>query len=125
MAMSVGIMSDPDTTYASDSDDSYSEDKFLAPRRRSSTCSAKSQPTVIIDARRAGNWTRFINHSCDSRADFRVCRVGGMRVMVIEASRNIPAGVELTVNYGEECYGKESRNVCFCGAKKCVGRDRR
>jgi hypothetical protein len=133
MTMPVGISSDPDSPYPSDgdsddSDDSYTEGPPPSSRRSSKTATTtyvSSEVCVMIDAQRAGNWTRFINHSCQPLAHFRMCRVGKMRVMVVRAARNIPAGVELTVGYGEKYYGRHTRHICHCGAKKCVSKDRK
>lgn len=86
---------------------------------------APVEETVMIDGEKNGNWTRFINHSCAPHCDFRVRRVGMMRIMTVEAIRNIPAGVELTVSYGLSYYGPESNKICYCGTKKCVSRDRK
>lgn len=48
---------------------------------------------ISIDARRTGNWTRFINHSCDSHTEFALYRVGTTRIMAIKAVKDVPAGV--------------------------------
>jgi hypothetical protein len=81
--------------------------------------------TVFIDGEKWGNWTRFINHSCEPHAVFRIRRVGDMRIMTVEAIRDISAGEELTVDYGDEYYGLKTLKVCCCGTKNCVGRKRR
>jgi SET domain-containing protein len=81
--------------------------------------------TVLIDAAHKGNWTRFINHSCNAYAIFHQTRVGDTTVMIVEAVRDVPAGVELTVNYGLDYYGPKSKRVCHCGADNCVGTQRR
>jgi hypothetical protein len=138
MTVPIDLASDPDSPCPSDddSDDSYPEQQFptLPPwfhntRSRSrDTATTKPdpsvQPTVMIDAQRAGNWTRFINHSCEPHAQFRIARVGDMHVMIVEAARNIPAGVELTVDYGSDYYGVSSWRTCHCGARKCVSKAR-
>ncbi|KAF2730379.1 SET domain-containing protein, partial [Polyplosphaeria fusca] len=77
---------------------------------------------AMIDANEKGNWTRFINHSCDPWTSFCVRRVGDTRIMTVEAARDIPAGIELTVSYGVEYYGPETGKICQCGAVNCVGR---
>ncbi|KAI8940986.1 hypothetical protein NX059_002235 [Plenodomus lindquistii] len=82
------------------------------------------EETIMIDGEKQGNWTRFINHSCAPHCHFRVRRVGTMRIMTIEAIRNIPAGVEMTVSYGESYYGPQSSRICRCGTKNCVSRER-
>ncbi|KAF1971765.1 SET domain-containing protein [Bimuria novae-zelandiae CBS 107.79] len=81
-------------------------------------------PSVYIDAKKKGNWTRFINHSCEADCVFRIMRVGGVRVMVVEAVRDVRGGEELSVDYGREYYGVETRLRCACGARGCVERKR-
>ncbi|KAH7122428.1 hypothetical protein B0J11DRAFT_551077 [Dendryphion nanum] len=80
---------------------------------------------VIVDAADRGNWTRFINHSCSSYTQYRVKRVGNVRIMAIEVVRDIPKGAEITVNYGPEYYSAKSEKVCMCGAGNCVSNRRR
>jgi hypothetical protein len=131
MTVPIGIASELDSPCQSDddSDDSYTEKPFPSPPRSRVTAATKpdssSQLSVMVDSQRVGNWTRFINHSCESHAHFRMARVGDMRVMVVEAARNIPAGVELTVHYGPGYYGVSSTRICHCGARKCVSKDRK
>ncbi|KAF1915685.1 hypothetical protein BDU57DRAFT_427624, partial [Ampelomyces quisqualis] len=86
----------------------------------SSTADLAADAAIIIDGRLKGNWTRFINHSCDSHACFKSCRVGDMRIMAVCAVKAIPAGVELTVDYGKGYYGPQTKKICKCGAKNCV-----
>jgi hypothetical protein len=124
----VGILSDPESPCPSDRD---SDGEYL-PQSRSrrthleaSSNAGDETETVYIDASRQGNWTRFINHSCEPHAEFRVCRVGGMRVMAVETIRDIPKGVELMVNYGKDYYGPDTRKTCHCGTANCVGTGRR
>ncbi|KAF2854173.1 SET domain-containing protein [Plenodomus tracheiphilus IPT5] len=81
-----------------------------------------TEKTVMIDGEKQGNWTRFINHSCAPYCNFRVRRVGTMRIMTVEATRIVPAGVELTVSYGNLYYRPDSYNNCSCRAKNCVSR---
>ena len=72
---------------------------------------------VMIDARTVGNWTRFINHSCDAYTGFLARRVGPVRISVIQATKYIPADVELTVDYGR---GYFKYKTCLCGAVNCL-----
>ncbi|KAH7087515.1 hypothetical protein FB567DRAFT_346852 [Paraphoma chrysanthemicola] len=81
--------------------------------------------TVLIDASRRGNWTRFINHSCKPYTEFRMRRVGDVRIMDVEAVRRIPVGVELTVDYGGSYYGVDTRRRCRCGVRGFVSAKRR
>lgn len=83
--------------------------------------SQTAEETILIDASMKGNWTRFINHSCDAYATFCVRRVGNVRIMAVEAVKDIPANVELTIDYGPEYYGMNTSKICQCGAQSCVG----
>jgi hypothetical protein len=124
----VGIASDPESPYPSDQD---SDEEYLPrpqarrTRSRASNILSHVTETICIDANRQGTWTRFINHSCEPHAEFRVCRVGSMRVMAVEAIRDIPEGVELMVNYGKDYYGPDTRKICHCATANCVGKARR
>ena len=76
----------------------------------------------VIDALYGGNSSRWINHSCDPNceADEENDRI------FIKALRNIPAGQELSYDYGliiDEPYTKKlkAEYPCWCGAKNCRG----
>ncbi|KAF1851182.1 SET domain-containing protein [Cucurbitaria berberidis CBS 394.84] len=117
----------PESLNDSDSDNDYNQTELLPPSPSSpssSTTSVSAGESVMIDASRKGNWTRFINHSCKAHCDYRVCRVGNIRMIVVEAVKDIPPGVELTVNYGLDYYGPNTTKICHCGARKCVSRSR-
>ncbi|KAF2463694.1 SET domain-containing protein [Lindgomyces ingoldianus] len=81
----------------------------------------KAGDTVIIDGRGKGNWVRFVNHNCSPCCMFRIRRVGDVRIMVVEAVRDISVGAELSVDYGRNYYGEETVRSCKCGARNCVG----
>ncbi|KAF2259603.1 hypothetical protein CC78DRAFT_585769 [Lojkania enalia] len=55
-----------------------------------SGCRGKRTESIIIDAKRYGNWTRFINCWCEPYATFAVKRVAGTRIMAVEAVRDVP-----------------------------------
>lgn len=69
-----------------------------------------------LDGRTRRNIARLINHSCAPN-----CRAETIRGRIwIIAQRDIPAGSELTFDYGysyKECRG----HPCRCGAKNCAG----
>lgn len=54
-----------------------------------------------IDAVLRGNFTRFINHSCDANTKFRHMQLGQKIVTTVEAAKNIPFGTIITVEYGK------------------------
>lgn len=76
---------------------------------------------ACIDSLRMGNWTRFINHSCDSNADFAVVRIGEELRYIVKAKRHIRKGQQVTVHYGEDYWKHRNRDDvwCGCGVKDC------
>ena len=69
-----------------------------------------------LDGNVAWNPARFINHSCDPNCD---AEVDDGRIWII-ARRDIPAGEEITFNYGYDLEDYKDY-VCNCGATNCVG----
>lgn len=69
-----------------------------------------------IDASNSTDPLRFTNHSCAPNAVLRI-RQGRVEFY---AMRDVAAGEELTVNYGETHH--EGRLACRCGAPGCAGR---
>ena len=76
---------------------------------------------VLIDSQREGNWTRFVNHSCNPSAGFRQLVIGGRRRVMIEAVRDIQIFEELTVHYGPD-YWTGQEQLCRCGAAVCISK---
>lgn len=77
---------------------------------------------ITVDACTRGNWTRFINHSCDAYTAFEARRVGGTRITGVVAVKSVPAGVELTIDYG---YGYFRDMACRCRAATCPEKRKR
>jgi uncharacterized protein len=69
-----------------------------------------------IDFSRSADPMRYTNHSC--RPNARLCIRQGR--VEFYALRDIAAGDEITVNYGQTHH--EGRLACRCGAPGCVGR---
>jgi uncharacterized protein len=69
-----------------------------------------------IDFSRSADPMRYTNHSC--RPNARLCIRQGR--VEFYALRDINAGDEITVNYGETHH--EGRLACRCGAPGCIGR---
>jgi SET domain-containing protein len=69
-----------------------------------------------LDATESPRGFRFINHSCDPNTYFRCTPTRAE----IYARRDIAAGEELTVDYGESHHNGRLR--CACGASSCRGR---
>lgn len=69
-----------------------------------------------LDGRTTRNLARLINHSCAPN-----CRAEAVRGHIwIVARRDIPAGAELTFDYGFSL-AEGKQHPCRCGAKRCVG----
>lgn len=64
-----------------------------------------------------GNWTRFINHSCESSTYFEATVIGKFATTLITADRDISIFEEITVDYGP---GYWSNRKCLCGSANCV-----
>uniref|UniRef100_A0A8C3YT63 Nuclear receptor binding SET domain protein 2 n=1 Tax=Catagonus wagneri TaxID=51154 RepID=A0A8C3YT63_9CETA len=64
----------------------------------------------IIDAGPKGNYSRFMNHSCQPNCETLKWTVNG----------DTRVGTELTFNYNLDCLGNE-KTVCRCGASNCSG----
>ena len=67
-----------------------------------------------IDARRAGNHTRFVNHHCRPNAEARRAVVGGRRMIRFRARRAIGPGEQVFISYGR---GYFQDMDCLCDAK--------
>ncbi|XP_029448352.1 histone-lysine N-methyltransferase NSD2 [Rhinatrema bivittatum] len=74
----------------------------------------------IIDAGPKGNYSRFMNHSCQPNCDTQKWTVNGDTRVGLFAVCDIPAGTELTFNYNLDCLGNE-KTICRCGAANCSG----
>jgi len=77
-----------------------------------------------IDATRAGNGARYINHSCAPNCESRVQRsgvAGKAGRIFIDALRDIRPGEELTYDYKFEEEPPEKKIPCRCGAATCRG----
>ncbi|AWP16004.1 putative histone-lysine N-methyltransferase NSD2 [Scophthalmus maximus] len=74
----------------------------------------------IIDAGPKGNYSRFMNHSCQPNCETQKWTVNGDTRVGLFAVCDIPAGTELTFNYNLDCLGNE-KLVCRCGAPNCSG----
>ena len=66
-----------------------------------------------VDGSRGGNGTQYINHRCEPNCFMRVTRGH----IIIYALRDIEAGEELTLDYGET-YHDDSK-LCRCGSPNC------
>jgi SET domain-containing protein len=71
-----------------------------------------------IDARRRGNWARFINHSCDPNCQTQKWMVNGEVRIGIFTMRDVLEGEELTFDYQFERFGSKKQR-CLCGSANC------
>ncbi|XP_015685997.1 histone-lysine N-methyltransferase NSD3-like, partial [Protobothrops mucrosquamatus] len=74
----------------------------------------------IIDAGPKGNYSRFMNHSCNPNCETQKWTVNGDVRVGLFALGDIPTGMELTFNYNLDCLGN-GRTECHCGAENCSG----
>lgn len=66
---------------------------------------------LTIDGQARSNTARYINHSCKPNADPEIRN----RRIFIMALKNIPAGEEITYNYGEEYWNEHiGKDGCRC-----------
>lgn len=72
----------------------------------------------IINARHYGNWTRYINHSCDPNTEFASMLIGRKQRALIKTLRDVAMFEELTVNYGDD-YWVHRDFLCRCGSPNC------
>jgi hypothetical protein len=92
------------------------------------TLQMKSSPVgevnsvVLIDAKRAGNITRFLNHSCEPAARFEEVANGRLRAVVVVTNRAIHEGEEVTVDYGSDLAGRECVSLNILTTCGCAGR---
>lgn len=73
---------------------------------------------LYVDASAGGNWTWFMNHSCEPNCAFaRALRCGHTRVIYARTRRDIQAGEQLFVDYGRDCF---EDTECRCGSGRCL-----
>jgi SET domain-containing protein len=77
---------------------------------------------TVIDGKRGGNESRYINHSCDPNCE---AIIEGPHIFIY-AKKNIQPGAELTYDYQYERrpdHTKEDEEFykCLCGTAKCRG----
>ena len=73
---------------------------------------------IAVDSAVNGNWTRYINHSCDYNTEFAPVKIGQRKHLAIKARREIGFGEAITVNYGDE-YFPEMLFNCACYVETC------
>lgn len=77
-----------------------------------------SPPMAYISSEFVGNWTRFVNHSCDASTHFEMKVVGRRWRAMIIATRDVAIFEELTIDYGSG-YWIDGQRLCKCGSDYC------
>ncbi|OCH88882.1 SET domain-containing protein [Obba rivulosa] len=90
----------------------------------------------LVDAYHVGNFTRYLNHSCDPNCFLNPCYINESNIdkplLAIFTLRDVEPGEELCFSYyglddedeGNKTFSKDDAVYvkCECGAKKCRGR---
>ncbi len=71
-----------------------------------------------IDSAHLGNWTRFMNHSCDANVTYDLINLGQRWTTVCKTTRIVKFQDEMMTDYGDQ-YFIYRNLVCRCGSKKC------
>ncbi|KAK0458266.1 uncharacterized protein EV420DRAFT_1544608 [Desarmillaria tabescens] len=77
-----------------------------------------------VDSTLYGNWTRFLNHSCDPTLQiYQVVYDTIFEVFTVISLVAFDAGTEFTFDYCPSAAGKKRKggNRCLCGASNCRG----
>lgn len=78
------------------------------------------KPNYFIDARHKANISRYINHSCEPNCCVDMWNVGGRIRVGIFSTVDIPAGTELSFDYGWTLNDRPPTK-CYCGTPSCRG----
>jgi hypothetical protein len=92
--------------------------EYVYPLTQRNDC-FRGQDLCTVSPHQFGNWTRYINHSCEPSTSFTIRTIGNRVVTTVEALRDIKAFEELTVDYGAN-YWKSKKDTCKCGAPSCI-----
>ncbi|KAL8691085.1 MAG: hypothetical protein Q9218_003612 [Villophora microphyllina] len=78
-----------------------------------------SKDAILIDAQLHGNWTRYINASCNPSLKFVPAIVGKRYRMMVVATRDIDVFEELTIGYGDGYWLGPDAPMCECNESNC------
>lgn len=67
----------------------------------------------IIDAGNMGNWTRFMNSSCNPNVGECIMQIGKVRVIAFFANKTLKNGDELCIYYGDDYFTGHGM-MCSC-----------
>ncbi len=81
---------------------------------------------TVIDGNVGGDFSRFMNHSCEPNCEAELVEGKGDTRIFILALRDIEEGQELVYNYGlslDERYTPTLKKqfACYCGSPSCLG----
>ncbi|XP_055337088.1 histone-lysine N-methyltransferase SETD1B-like [Paramacrobiotus metropolitanus] len=71
----------------------------------------------VIDATKAGNYARFMNHCCTPNSYAKVISVDGQKKIVIFSKQQINTGEEITYDYKFPL--EDNKIPCLCGSPGC------
>ncbi|KAI9880957.1 MAG: hypothetical protein M1830_009451 [Pleopsidium flavum] len=74
-------------------------------------------PLCQIHCTRYGNWTRYMNHSCNPAAFFYPLTIGNRLRMCVQVIREIGIFEEITIDYGTNYW--QENHLCRCGEPDC------
>ena len=77
---------------------------------------ARNEVLASISAKEYGNWTRYLNHSCQAATCFVSMFIGQKARVMVKTLRDIDIFEEVTVDYGREYW---KRKKCLCGEIGC------
>merc|ERR1719461_2194504 len=69
----------------------------------------------VVDATKAGNLARFINHSCDPNCYAKIITIDGQKKITIYSKQPIAYGEEITYDYKFPI--EDEKILCLCGSK--------
>jgi SET domain len=104
--------------YPNNRSSNYNNHTYLLSQRRNFARN-RTEEAMYIDPSIHGDWTRFINHSCESNTEFVVRSCGDkMLTCIVVGNQPIEFGQQLTVNYGREYFVNQNL-ACRCGRDSC------
>ncbi|KAL8817715.1 MAG: hypothetical protein Q9223_003507 [Gallowayella weberi] len=74
---------------------------------------------ILIDSQVYGNWTRYINASCNPSLQFVPAIIGGKHRVMVVATRDINTFEELTIGYGDDYWLGSDTKTCGCNEPNC------
>ncbi|KAJ9612008.1 hypothetical protein H2200_003603 [Cladophialophora chaetospira] len=91
---------------------------FSVPMGPTPPYAVRNRPYFTIDSAHLGNWTRFMNHSCNNNTYFDIVNLGQRWTVICKTSKDINFRQQLTTDYGENYFYHLKMN-CRCGSRQC------